>query len=105
MAVSLFNSGTFPAVAAGLGQEGSKRTLSSYLHFPFVPKPDAPAAGLTSSQGRIRHGWGNPLPDQKKGKGDMDLGEAYRPKFLAFRQPLEEAVLDRLSVNDPGPHA
>ena len=35
----------------------------------------------------------------------MDPGEAYRPKFLAFRQPLEEAVLDRLSVNDPRPHA
>ena len=49
--------------------ENSGRTLRSSLHFPFAPKPDASAAGWSSSLGRIRHGWGNTLPGWKEGKG------------------------------------
>ena len=78
MAVSRLERGTFPANSAGASRNGlsgliidkrtaglearpggtdeSKRTLSSHLHFPFAQKPDASAAGRSSSQGRIRPG-------------------------------------------------
>ena len=63
--------------------EKSGRTLRSSLHFPFAPKPDASAAGWSSSLGRIRHGWGNPLPGWKEGKGRVRKSRT-RTSLIAF---------------------
>jgi len=83
---------------------GSIRILSSCLHFPFVQYPDATAAGLTPWRGRIRRWWGNPLLGGEKGKeenGRTSTKTGHPALFLAFRQSLEETVLDRRSIDDP----
>ena len=136
MALSRLDRGNSPAHTAGASRNGllkltmvkrtaglevcpgrmedSGRTLSSYLHFPFVQKPDAPAAGLTSSQGRIRPGWGNPLLDGEKGKEEFGR-RTTRTSLIAFlalslviliidRPVLEPPVLDAAHTHTCAKH-